>query len=81
MTEKEEQAYVNGSRASHRRMIDYCIMNLGKQDMTKEQAIEELEGARGALRSLCAEVGDNDWDDRLHLADVIDKHLGRHLIG
>jgi hypothetical protein len=25
--------------------------------------------------------GDNDWPDDLHLADVIDKHLARHLGG
>lgn len=31
------------------------------------------------LRELCAEFGDNDWPDELHLGDVIDKHLGRHL--
>lgn len=32
-----------------------------------------------ALRSLCAEFGDNDWPDDLHLADVVEKHLGKHL--
>lgn len=31
------------------------------------------------LRILCKYFGDNDWDENLHLADIIDKHLGRHL--
>ena len=41
----------------------------------------ELE--RGAtisvLRGLCGEFGDNDWDDNLHLVDVLEKHLEPHL--
>lgn len=32
-----------------------------------------------ALRAICEEFGDNDWSDDLHPADVIEKHLARHL--
>lgn len=32
------------------------------------------------LRIICKDHGDNDWEDDLHLADIIDKHLGKHLI-
>ena len=32
-----------------------------------------------ALRRVCEEHGDNEWPDNLHLADVIEKHLARHL--
>lgn len=39
----------------------------------------EREEAVARLRWLCEEFGDQDWDDNLHLADVIDKHLGRYL--
>lgn len=35
--------------------------------------------AVNVLRELCARYGDNDWADDLHLADVLDKHLLRHL--
>ncbi len=31
------------------------------------------------LRELCAEFGDNDWPDNLHLGDVIQKHLAQYL--
>lgn len=30
-----------------------------------------------ALRLACGEIGDNDWADDLHPADVIEKHLVR----
>ena len=39
----------------------------------------ELHDARVALRRLCADHGDNDWPDNLHLADALDKHLGKYL--
>jgi len=32
-----------------------------------------------ALRDACSEIGDNDWPDDLHIADIIEKHLARHL--
>jgi hypothetical protein len=45
--------------------------------------IDRLRGQRldaiAQLRSICADFGDNDWDDDLHLGDVIEKHLGKHL--
>lgn len=31
------------------------------------------------LRDICKEYGDNDWDDDLHIVDIVDKHLHRHL--
>lgn len=31
------------------------------------------------LRELCAEFGDNDWKDKDHLRDVIEKHLAKYL--
>lgn len=32
------------------------------------------------LRSICHDYGDNDWPDDLHITDIIDKHLYRHLV-
>jgi hypothetical protein len=40
---------------------------------------EYVDTVRLSLRNLCRDFGDNDWDDDLHLADVVEKHLGRHL--
>ena len=44
-----------------------------------DKRLKEREVAVAALRELCGEYGDNDWADDLHLADVIEKHLRRHL--
>lgn len=37
----------------------------------------ERVAAVAMLRLECAEYGDNDWPDTLHLADIIEKHLAR----
>ena len=44
-----------------------------------ERVLLHLEQTRATLRRVCAEYGDNDWSDDLHLSDVIEKHLERHL--
>lgn len=31
------------------------------------------------LRKVCERFGDNDWEDELHLGDVIEKHLEPYL--
>lgn len=31
------------------------------------------------LKELCKDFGDLDWNDDLHLADIIEKHLAKHL--
>jgi hypothetical protein len=37
----------------------------------------QLSAARAALRTLCDDLGlPNDWPDDLHLADVVEKHIG-----
>lgn len=51
--------------------------------MADERQLEELKAERAetvaALRRVCDEFGDNDWPDELHLGDVVEKHLRRHL--
>jgi predicted secreted protein len=39
----------------------------------------EREAAVQALREMCRDFGDNDWPEDLHLADILDKHLAKHL--
>lgn len=83
MNEQEEAAYIQGARAAWRRILAEALRGLGGYsdpgDFTRERLIAEREEAISALRSLCREFGDNDWDEKLSLADVIEKHLGRHL--
>ncbi len=79
MTEEQEQNWINGNRAAHREILGHCVRALYDEDTSKEALILQLEDIRAALRSLCEDFGDNSWDDNLHLADVINKHLGNYL--
>ena len=73
----DETAYIQGSRAAWLQMLRECLRNLSYSGNEAEAHdwILEREATVAALRELCAEHGDNDWPDDLHLADVINKHL------
>jgi predicted secreted protein len=76
-----ERDFSRGEKAAWRRMLAECIKWLREdaEPMTAEQLLLERTEAIAMLRIVCAEHGDNDWPDRLHLADIIDKHLAKHL--
>lgn len=74
-----EKTYMHGYNAAMRSVLGFAIKELGYENVTLESALTQLADTRIALRSVCAEFGDNDWPDELHLADVIEKHLARHL--
>jgi|GEM_PF-1412333 len=79
--EQEEQKYIDGSRSAWRLMLLECLKNLGYEDPEAKKAswIIEREAAITSLRDVCDHFGDNDWNERLNLADIIERHLGRHL--
>lgn len=79
MDKKEELAYNAGTRMAWTRMLQTAFKELGHDAPDSTSLLIEREQAIAALRSLCADFGDNDWPDDLHLADVIEKHLGKHL--
>ena len=58
------------------RAIDFDLGSKG-QDLRTLRC--ERADAISALRRICERHGDNDWTDDLNLADIIEKHLGRHL--
>lgn len=75
-----DEIWERGRRAAYTSMLQECCSGLGYRfDTTDKRWITEREQAIAALRSICEGHGDNDWDEKLHLADIIDKHLGRHL--
>lgn len=78
-TDTEEKIWTDSRRTAYREMLANCIRELCDEDTTKESLMVQLEEGRSALRSLCADFGDNDWDDKLSLRDVIEKHLCKHL--
>jgi hypothetical protein len=79
----ESEAYDAGNRAAWRMLLQEACLNLGYDDPAAGQAawILEREGTVAALREACAEFGDNEWEDDLFLADIIEKHLDRNLRG
>ena len=74
-----EHAYMEGSRAVARSLLGLLALFLDGDEKQVARLLIARDAARAALRQICEEFGDNDWPDDLHLADVIDKHLARHL--
>ena len=81
MTINEEMAYEQGSRAAWQQLLSLALQNLGydSPEANASRWAAEREAAIQSLRSLCREHGDNEWDESLHLQDIIEKHLGDHL--
>jgi hypothetical protein len=77
----DENSYIPGHRQAWRSVLGIALRELGYDDPEAEKAawIPEREDIISQLRSVCAEFGDNDWEDTLHLGDVIEKHLAKHL--
>lgn len=77
----DEKSYIQGSRAAWSSVLRECLRNLGYENPEAQKAnwITEREAAIAQLRAVCKSFGDNDWDESLHLADIIEKHLARHL--
>lgn len=81
MTTNEEKAYDQGNRAAWQSVLSLALKNLGydSPESTAARWALEREAAIQTLRSLCRDYGDNEWDEALHLQDIIEKHLGDHL--
>ena len=81
MDEKDELNYELGNRAAWLSMLQSCLRQLGidDEDAGRARWVSEREQTVAALRSVCERHGDNEWDEDLHLADVVSKHLERHL--
>jgi hypothetical protein len=82
--EAHERGYITGTRAARQYTIRALLRELDPEcddapEVKLARLVVEREEALQHLRDLCAEFGDNDWPNDLHLADVIDKHLGRYL--
>jgi hypothetical protein len=79
MDEREEAAYILGQKAIYREMLGTALRHLGGEHLSREDLIKECTDTIAVLRGLCADHGDNDWDDDLYLADIVSKHLGDYL--
>lgn len=83
MDNDQEQKYIQGGRAAWRQILQQSLLHLGYDDLETQRAswILEREDIIAQLRDVCDSFGDNDWDEKSHLGDVIEKHLGKHLFG
>lgn len=79
MTDSEELAYIAGHKMAYREMLGRCLRELDAADRDANAWAAERADVVAALRAVCDEHGDNDWDDDLHLGDVINKHLAPYL--
>lgn len=81
MSEQEEEIWLQGERAAYSRILSVALGGIDRADpqWDKARLESEREAAIAVLRSLCEDFGDNDWEPNLYLADIIDKHLGKHL--
>ena len=75
----EQRSWQAGNRTAWTQMLQHCVAALGEEARTQASWLVEREEAIAALREVCARFGDNDWDERLGLAEVIQNHLARHL--
>lgn len=79
--DQKDTLYIQGNRAAWLSMLGECLRHLGYDSPEAQNVrwIKEREETIAVLRELCEDFGDNDWDETLYLADVVDKHLGKHL--
>jgi len=77
-----ENSYMQGSAMAWRHMLKECCRQLGYDDPEAQKSswISEREEAISALRNICSDYGDNDWENNSNLSDVIEKHLHRNLV-
>ena len=69
MTGNEERAYIAGQKALARQLFVALREHLDTTEKAEWNA--ERGDVVAMLRTLCAEFGDNEWEDGDHLADVI----------
>jgi len=89
LQELTESHYLRGERAAlvsqlyeilRKLSIPYTSIDAAPENLMKIAELTiEREETISALRGVCEDHGDNDWDNDLHLADVVNKHLGNYL--
>lgn len=77
-SDEHERGWCEGNRAAYRALLAECLKHLGAEGDAHRWAVERADVV-AVLRRVCAEWGDNEWGDNLHLGDVIEKHLECYL--
>ncbi len=73
----DERSYQQGSQGVWQQLLSLALQNLSGtgEHLSRTEMMQERTMVVQTLRSICEEYGDNDWDDDLHLTDVLNKHL------
>lgn len=69
----------SGERHVYQELLDLALRGLGYDCIDGAALLQEREEAIVALRRICERHGDNEWNERLALADILEKHLERYL--
>lgn len=62
--------------------VDYLLLpkiDHADIEILSTKWIKEREETITFLKELCAVFGDTDWDAEIHLKDILEKHLAKHL--
>lgn len=74
--EKSEADYMAGSKAAWQLVLSQALVHLGAPEPGR--SVLELEQARLQAKFLCERIG-VEYDPNLHLADIIEKRIGRFI--
>ncbi|HBI37099.1 MAG TPA: hypothetical protein DDY71_05590 [Spirochaetia bacterium] len=78
--EHDELSYLEGYRAAWLELLQKCLSHLDYGDLENKFGwIIEREEIVTQLRSLCKEYGDNNWNEKDYLPDIIKNHLSNYL--
>lgn len=79
---RDERMWMQGQRSALLGVVRDSLATLGvlgHKDFTAEKLMLERASVIDALRRLCDEFGDNQWNESDHLGDVIERHLAKYL--
>ena len=79
MNKSEQDAYDQGKFQAGIELMQLALKMVGAGEKNIHALAYERAQAIRILREVCAEYGDNDWEDYLSLPDIIEKHLAKHL--
>ena len=75
-----EQDYIKGRQSAFRLMLQMVASELEGEGLELAAAAAELIATRAALAELCKGLGLPEFDQKLWLPDVVEKHIGRNVI-
>lgn len=80
LAEVKEAAYLEGQKAVWLSLVQQGLSQLAGNEKTRTELLAERAEAITALKTLCEQFDlPVTWEDGLHLADIIEKHVYRSL--